>query len=178
MREPMTISFKRLLNLIWLVSIFSSVGVLAQTRSAGEPGGGTVIAMLHAEGAQIYECRPDTSTSSSRAHPLTWQFREPIATLIVGGQSIGRHYAGPNWDYVDGSGVKGRVVASRPGATPKDIPWLEIEVVEHRNQGMLSDATSVQRINTRGGMAQGTCETAGGYLSIPYAADYLFLHKS
>ena len=40
-----------------------------------------------------------------------------------------------------------------------------------------SDATSVQRVNTGGEMAQGRCETAGEYLSVPYAADYLFLHK-
>jgi hypothetical protein len=169
----MTIPFKRLLKSVWLVIIFSSVEALAQAPSACEPGGNTIIATLHAEGAQIYECRP----SPSRAHPLTWQFREPIATLIVGGQSIGRHYAGPNWDYVDGSGVKGRVVATRPGATANDIPWLEIEVVEHRNEGILSDATSVQRVNTRGGMKQGPCEKAGEYLSVPYAADYLFLHN-
>jgi Protein of unknown function (DUF3455) len=174
----MTISFKRLLNFVWLVPILSSVEVLAQTRSAGDPGGNTVIATLHAEGAQIYECKPDASSSPSRAHTLTWQFREPIATLILGGQSVGRHYAGPNWDYVDGSGVKGKVVASSPGATANDIPWLEIEVVEHRNEGILSDATSVQRVNTRGGMTQGPCEHAGEYLSVPYAADYLLLHKS
>jgi hypothetical protein len=173
----MTVSFK-MLNSVWLALIFSSIEVLAQMPSAYEGGENTIIANLHAEGAQIYECRPDTSTPSSRAHALTWQFREPIATLLVGGQSIGRHYAGPNWDYIDGSGVKGRVVASKPGATAKDIPWLEIEVVEHRNEGVLSDATSVQRVNTRGGMAQGPCQNAGEYLSVPYAADYLFLHKS
>ena len=36
-------------------------------------------------------------------------------------------------------------MVSSPGATANDIPWLEIEVVEHRNEGILSDATSVQR---------------------------------
>ena len=173
----MIISFKRLLNLIWLVSIFSSGGVLAQARSANDSDETTIIATLHAVGAQIYECKPDSSTSSSSVHSLTWQLREPIATLIVDGQSVGRHTGGPNWDYVDGSGVKGRVVASRPGPTSGDIAWLDIEVVEHRNKGILSDATNVQRVNTGGGMAQGACETAGEYLSVPYAADYLFLHK-
>lgn len=71
---------------------------------------------------------------------------------MVGGQSVGRHYTGPSWDLVDGGGVKGKVMASGPGATANDIPWLEIEVVEHLNEGVLSDATSVQRVNTRGGM--------------------------
>jgi hypothetical protein len=168
----MTISFKTL-NSVWLALIFSTVEVLAQMPSASDGDGNTIIVSLHAEGAQIYECKPD----GTKAHALTWQFREPIATLLVGGQSIGRHYAGPNWDYIDGSGVRGRVVASRAGATAGDIPWLDIEVVEHRNEGILSEATSVQRVNTRGGMTQGPCAKDGEYLSVPYAADYLFLHK-
>ena len=134
--------------------------------------GETVVLTVHAEGAQVYECKAGADGK------LAWVFREPIATLILGGQSIGRHYAGPNWDYADGSGVKGKVVASRPGATADDIPWLEIEVVERRNEGILSNATSVQRINTSGGITQGPCEHAGEYLSVPYAADYRFLHKS
>jgi hypothetical protein len=173
----MNIFLKVLLNAGWLAAILV-VKVSAQTPSPFEERNRTVIATLHAEGAQIYECKSDSSKSPPQAHPLTWQFREPIATLIVGGQSIGRHYAGPNWDYIDGSGVKGRVVASAPAATSNDIPWLEIEVVEHRDDGILSDATTVQRINTKGGLAQGSCEHAGQYLSVPFAADYVFLHKS
>jgi len=70
------------------------------------------------------------------------------------------------------------VVTSAPAATSNDIAWLEIEVVDHRNKGILSDATTVLRVNTRGGLAQGSCETAGHYLSVPYAADYVFLRKS
>ena len=78
--------------------------------------------------------------------------------------SIGRHYAGPNWDYFDGSGVKGQVVAAAPGATGSDIPWLKLDVVEHRGHGILSSVTAVQRINTKGGVALGACETAGSSL--------------
>ena len=106
---------------------------------------------------------------------MTWQFREPIATLIVDGKSIGRHFAGPNWEHIDGSVVKGKVIASTPGATSSDIPWLELELVERRNNGIFSTATTVRRINTKGGMAQGPCERAGDYLSVPYSADYVFL---
>ena len=97
---------------------------------------------------------------------------------MVGGRSVGRHYAGPNWDYFDGSGVKGKVIASTPGKTSNDIPWLDIEVVDRRNNGILSAATAVKRINTKGGVAQGSCESAGQYLSVPYSADYVFLRRS
>ena len=96
---------------------------------------------------------------------------------MLDGKSIGRHYAGPNWEHIDGSAVKGKVIASAPGATSNDIPWLELEVVDHRGNGILSDATTVQRINTKGGVAQGSCERAGDYLSVPYSADYVFLRK-
>ena len=94
---------------------------------------------------------------------------------MLDGKSIGRHYAGPNWDHIDGSGVKGKVIASAPGATSNDIPSLELEVVDHRGNGILSAATAVQRINTKGGVAKGSCESAGSYLSVPYSADYVFL---
>jgi hypothetical protein len=91
---------------------------------------------------------------------------------------MGRHYAGPNWDHVDGSGVKGKVAASTPGATLNDIPWLKLEVTDHRGDGIMSNVTTVQRITTKGGVLQGPCESAGNYRSVPYSADYVFLRKS
>ena len=166
------------LAVVCLVATWLAVKVSAQIPAAIVARAGAVIATFHAEGAQIYQCKPDSEKYPSEPRALTWQFREPIATLIVGGKSIGRHYAGPNWDYIDGSGVRGRVVTSAPAATSNDIPWLEIEVVEHRDDGILSDATTVQRINTKGGLAQGPCEPAGAYLSVPYSAEYVFLRNN
>src|SRR5262245_5636126 len=150
--------------------------VLVSVASAQVPGaiaapGETVVATLHAEGAQVYECKAD---SGGR---LGWQFREPIATLLLAGQTVGRHYAGPSWEHGDGSVVVGRAVARAPGATPKDIPWLKLEVTERRGQGMFSIVTTVQRINTQGGVAEGACDKAGAYLSVPYATEYVFLRK-
>ena len=136
-----------------------------------------VLVKLHAEGAQIYACKPDSGGSSSGGQALTWQFIEPVATLFVDGKSAGRHTAGPNWDHVDGSGVKGKVLASAPGATSKDIPWLKLEVADRRGKGMLSDATAVLRVDTKGGLAPELCTRAGDYLSVAYAADYVFLRK-
>jgi hypothetical protein len=64
-----------------------------------------------------------------------------------------------------------------PGATPKDIPWLKLEVTSHRGGGILSGVTTVQRINTHGGKLDGGCEGAGTFQSAPYSADYVFLRK-
>ena len=58
-----------------------------------------------------------------------------------------------------------------------DIPWLKLEVTARRGAGTLAGVTTVQRIDTRGGVMSGACERAGAYLSAPYAADYVFLRK-
>src|SRR6476660_503972 len=160
-----------------LVATWLAVKVSAQIPAALVARDGAVIATFHAEGVQIYQCKPDSEKYPSEPRALAWQFREPIATLMVDGKSVGRHYAGPNWDHIDGSGVKGKAAASSPGATPNDIPWLKLDVTDHRGDGILSNATTVQRINTKGGVVQGSCGSAGTYLSVPYSADYVFLRK-
>jgi hypothetical protein len=133
--------------------------------------GETVVLTVHAEGAQLYECKAGTDGKSS------WAFREPIATLLVDGKTVGRHYAGPNWEHSDGSAVVGKSAASVPGATANDIPWLKLEVISRRGSGVLSGVTTVQRINTKGGMLAGPCDKAGTFSSVPYSADYVFLRK-
>jgi len=106
-------------------------------------------------------------------------FREPIATLLLDDKTVGRHYAGPTWEHGDGSAVTGNAVGNAPGATVNDIPWLKLDVVNRRGSGTLADVTTVQRINSHGGAAQGACDQAGAFRSVPYSADYVFLsaHK-
>jgi len=170
--------YRVLLNAVTLATLMFAVKASAQTPFAVAGRDNAVIATLHAEGAQIYECKPDSGGSAAQVGALTWQFREPIATLMVDGKSIGRHYAGPNWDHVDGSALKGKAIASAPGATANDIAQLQLDVVGHRGVGVLAHATIVQRLNTKGGVLQGPCESAGSYRSIPYSADYVFSAQS
>jgi hypothetical protein len=131
----------------------------------------TAVLTVHAEGAQVYECKPVTDGK------LAWSFREPIATLIADGRTIGRHYAGPNWEHVDGSAVTARTAGSAPGATAADIPWLKLEVIAHRGNGVLTSVATVQRINTSGGALDGACDKVGALRSAPYSADYVFLRR-
>jgi len=153
-------------------------GFLASASAAETPlpgaiaaPGETVVLSVHAEGAQVYECKAGADGKSA------WAFREPIAALLVDGKTVGRHYAGPNWEYSDGSAVVGKAVGNAPGATPNDIPWLRLEVVSRRGSGVLDGVTTVQRIHTQGGKLEGSCDTVGTFRSAPYSADYLFLHK-
>lgn len=134
--------------------------------------GETAVLTLHAEGAQVYECKPGPEGGT-----LVWAFREPIATLFLDGKTVGRHYAGPNWEYSDGSAVVGQVAGSAPGQVAMDIPLLKLTVTSRRGSGVLSPATTVQRINTVGGRLTGACYKAGTYESVPYSADYVFLRK-
>jgi hypothetical protein len=131
----------------------------------------TVVLTVHAEGAQVYECKAGADGK------LAWAFREPIATLFADGKTIGRHYAGPNWEHIDGSAVVGKAAGNAPGATADDIPWLKLQVASSRGSGVLTGVTTVQRINTKGGKFEGACDKAGSFKSAPYSADYVFLRK-
>jgi hypothetical protein len=149
---------------------------LAGATAAELPGaiaapGETVVLSVHAEGAQVYECKAGADGKPS------WLFREPIATLMADGKTVGRHYAGPNWEDADGSAVTGKVAGSAPGATANDIAWLKLDVIAHRGSGVLSGVTTVQRINTVGGQLAGACDKVGATKSAPYSADYVFLRK-
>jgi hypothetical protein len=159
-----------------LISSLAIAVALAQPAAAQVPDiiaapGETMVVTFHAEGAQVYDCKADASGK------LGWQFREPIATLLRDGATVGRHYAGPNWEASDGSAVTGKAVANVPGTTPNDIPWLRLEVVARRGSGLLSGVTTVQRTNTHGGVLNGSCDKAGTFFSAPYSADYVFLRK-
>lgn len=130
------------------------------------------VATVHAEGVQIYECKTNASGS------LVWQFREPVASLIENGATIGRHFTGPQWDLTDGSSAVAKVVSRNPGATPNDIPLLKLEVTKRSENGRLKDVTTILRIHTHGGIAGGPCSTPGSLLSAPYSADYAFYRKA
>ena len=152
-------------------SLTSAISAETPLPGAIAAPGETVALSVHAEGAQVYECKAGTDGK------LSWLFREPIATLMADGKTVGRHYAGPNWEYSDGSAVVGKAAGNAPGATANDIPWLKLEVTSKRGSGVLTPATTVQRINTQGGKLDGACDNAGATRSAPYSADYVFLRK-
>src|SRR6266540_5520991 len=119
-----------------LALLLSSASVLSASAQTPLPDAvaapdESVVLTLHAEGAQIYECKAGSDGK------LAWAFREPIATLLLDGKTVGRHYAGPNWDHMDGSGVTGKVAGNAPGKTSNDIPWLKLEVTAKRGNGVL-----------------------------------------
>lgn len=137
-------------------------------RTTVAASSGHVVRAVHAVGAQIYECKPDGHGS------LAWDFREPIATLLKDGETVGRHFAGPSWQMADGSLVVGKVIAEAAGGGAGDVPWLKLAVKRHAGRGILSRVSIVQRIATVGGNRTGPCPSEGTLAAEPYEADYVF----
>lgn len=157
-----------------ILGLFVPIHAEAQTPALPESiraEGATALLTLFAEGAQVYECKTDATGK------LAWSFREPVATLINNGQTVGRHYTGPSWELADSSIVQGKVSGRAPGTTSADIPWLKLDVSASKGQGALSGITIIQRINTKGGVLEGTCDKAGNTRSVAYSTDYVFLKK-
>ena len=159
------------LTFLLLPSLVASAKAQTRLPDAISAPGEAVVLTMHAEGAQVYECKAGGDGK------LAWAFREPIATLFSSGKTIGRHYAGPNWEHTDGSAVVGKVIAKAPGALEDDIAWLKLQVASSRGHGVLTGVTTVLRINTNGGNLEGVCDKAGSFNSAPYSADYVFLRK-
>jgi hypothetical protein len=138
-----------------------------------QPGSHESLAMIvPAKGVQVYECR---ANGEGR---YEWAFVGPEAELFDRrGAAIGRHYGGPHWEAADGSKVVGKVSERSEAPAAGAIPWLLLEAKSVGPDGMFSKITSIQRVNTIGGVApkEGCSQaTAGKPARIPYAADYCF----
>jgi len=135
------------------------------------PAGEQLFLTVHAKGDQVYSCKPDGSQ-------FAWLLKAPDADLFdADGNLFGKHFAGPSWMASDTSRVNGKAVASAPSPDPDSIPWLLIHVVSHEGNGVLARATSIQRLNTKGGRAPASgCDSAheNQESRSPYTADYLF----
>ena len=127
-----------------------------------------------AAGVQIYECK------ASKADPMRfeWVFKAPEAKLFnSAGKVIGRHYAGPTWESIDGSKVVGEIRVRENGPDPDSIPWLLLNAKSTSGNGVFGHTQSIQRVQTAGGKAPaGGCDQAlvGKEMRVPYKAIYYF----
>jgi hypothetical protein len=135
------------------------------------PANEKLLLQVHAKGDQVYTCKGD-------AGQLAWALKAPDAQLFdKDGKPFGKHSAGPSWEASDGSRVTGKAVANAPSPDADSIPWLLVNIVSHEGSGVLSSATTIQRLNTKGGKAPASgCDAAnaGKELRVAYSADYLF----
>ncbi len=135
------------------------------------PANEQLLLQVHAKGDQVYTCKSD-------AAQFTWTLKAPDAQLFdKDGKPFGKHFTGPSWEATDGSRVTGKAVANAPSPDANSIPWLLVNILSHDGTGVLSRATTIQRLNTKGGKAPASsCDAAhvGQELRVPYSADYLF----
>jgi hypothetical protein len=158
---------KRLVFVLALTGSFAT-DARAEDATTTAAKAGVPVAQLQAAGAQVYICAQNT------AGALNWTFREPVASLLEEGKTVGRHFVGPTWEFADGSRIVGKVVSEAPGKTAKDIPWLKLSVTDPPKSGLVAGATSVLRIDTKGGVFEGACNNEGELHPEPYTATYIF----
>ena len=130
--------------------------------------------IVRATGVQAYECR----ARKDQAGAYEWAFVAPEADLFdVSGKRLGRHYAGPRWESTDGSIVVGTLKERADAPSANAIPWLLLTTKSAGPGGSFSKVTSIQRVNTVGGVApkEGCSQAAVGKAArINYTADYYF----
>ena len=129
----------------------------------------STVATVQATGAQIYAC------SKNAKGALEWTFREPVASLLLDGKTVGRHFVGPTWEFSDSTRVVGKAAGKTPGKTAKDVPWLKVAITEPAKSGPAAGATTILRIETKGGAFEGACAQEGELHAEPYAATYVFV---
>jgi len=135
------------------------------------PGANESLALVvPAKGVQIYQCRDGK-----------WAFVAPEAELFDrSGRKIGRHYAGPHWEAADGSKVIGAVKQRADAPAAGDIPWLLLGAKSVGAEGAFSKVSSIQRVNTTGGIAPANgCDRTkvGSPARVAYTADYVFFAR-
>jgi uncharacterized protein DUF3455 len=133
--------------------------------------GRALIAEAHAKGFQIYACKNDGKA-------YTWTLKGPEAELFdKADKAVGRHFAGPTWEWSDHSQVTGKMMTNAPSPNADSIPWLLLVATGHSGKGILARVTNIQRLNTKGGKAPAEgCDAAheGQETRTAYTADYLF----
>jgi hypothetical protein len=153
------------------------------------PSGAALKIHDHAIGVQVYTCTASSAggaggggggaggAGGGGATTYSWVLKQPDAVLYDSSFAmVGTHGLGPNWTSSDGSVVNGAKVNGVNSPVTGAVQWLLLQATSNTGTGVFSDITYVQRLNTAGGAAAGTCDatTVTTEIRIPYSADYYF----
>jgi len=132
--------------------------------------------VLRGEGTQSFECKP----LASDPNRFAWAFAKPDITLYDAGRPVARHASENTWEATgDRSSVSGAPRARQDGGS-SNLPWLLFRAQSTPDAGLFAGVTSVQRVNTTGGVApDGGCDAsnAGKEARVTVAADYYFYRR-
>jgi hypothetical protein len=145
--------------------------------------------VITAHGDETYICRrikasaaapPDMLPGVARdGTQLLWDPSGSEATLVdAAGQSVGTVAPGRYFLSYDGSYVIGNVAAESQ-VSANALTWARYTArfvaAPRPGEGRFADVSSIQRIDTSGGLPpQPSCELEGVHLLVPYAATYMF----
>ena len=146
---------------------------VVEVPAALNPDKLSIFRVVSATGVQIYTCTRNPAGATG------WILKGPDAQLFdLQNRPVGKHYAGPTWEGLDGGKVVGEVKTSMPSPVDKAVPWLLLDAKSHEGSGAFSEAQAIVRMGTTGGTAPGDgCDEAraGQELRVPYTAIYVFL---
>jgi hypothetical protein len=129
------------------------------------PEGSTFAYHVYARGVQIY-----------RWNGQEWLPVGPSANLYASANAkglVGTHFAGPRWQSLSGSTVRGEVI-DRCVSDANAVPWLTLRGIPESGPGVFAHTTFIQRVNTTGGKAPSTAGSLNQVVEIPYTAEYYF----
>ena len=133
----------------------------------------SIYRVVSATGVQVYTCTRNPAGATG------WVLKGPDAQLFdPQNRPVGKHYAGPTWEGLDGGKVVGEMKTSLPAPVDKAVPWLMLDAKSHEGSGAFTQAQAIVRMGTTGGTAPSDgCDEAraGQELRVPYTAIYVFL---
>ena len=125
---------------------------------------------VYARGVQVYKWNLVTQK---------WDLLAPVASLYAEENyfgEVGTHYVGPTWESKSGSKVEGRrVLGTGCQPDPTAVAWLLLSKFRTEGNGIFSNVTFIQRVNTTGGLPPTESGLVDGETKeIPYTAEYYF----
>jgi hypothetical protein len=132
----------------------------------------SIFRVVSATGVQVYTCTRNPAGATAGSSRTDAQLCDPQ------NRPVGKHYAGPTWEGLDGGKLVGEVKTSMPAPVDKAVPWLLLDAKSHEGSGAFTQAQAIVRMGTTGGTAPGDgCDQAraGQEMRVPYTAIYVFL---
>ena len=139
-------------------------------EAVNPPAEATLELALPATGVQRYAC------TAKQGEAPEWTPEGPHAVLNAGSKLAAIHFGGPSWQALDGSLLKGTRLTSADAPNKSASPWLLLSGTA-TGQGVFSQVTHIQRVDTVGGKAPQTgcdAEHVGSKTLSPYKANYFF----
>jgi len=131
--------------------------------------------MLSGSGVMVYQCK----ATPANPNVYAWFFVTPDATLYDGSHEIAR-MSTPNLleSLDDGSSISGVVRTAQ--ASSGALPWTLSQAQPIGETGIFANVTSMQRVNTRGGLPPATgcnADNDGAESRVAFNADYYFYRR-